>query len=214
MATDGAPPLCPTAAHSMVISRCEFTCNSCRHAHEDGDGDHWACAACGDDFCFECRPPVTETEAPGAARKRRWAERFESARSMLTMVGSNARPVSSRVAAVAKRSGELAGGAIKTGGIITGAAVAGLGVMAFGGVAGAALVAGGGMAAAAGCVGCASPLSCVLFFAWGIAPHEFDMVWGAAMNCFAAMSEVPLWKRLEMARRMASCCLGPSRKNH
>ena len=190
----------------MVVSRCEFTCNSCRHAHEDGDADHWACAACGDDFCFECRPPLTETEAPGAARKRRWAERFESARSMLTMVGSNSRPVSSRVAAVAKRSGELAGGAIKTGGIITGAAVAGLGVMAFGGFAGAALVAGGGMAAAAGCVGCASPLKCVPGFACSIARHEFDMVWGAGMNVFAAMSEGQLSKRVEMVWRIAPSC--------
>ena len=150
---DGRAPLCPTSGHRMVLSRGEFTCNSCREPHVAVQDEHWACT-CGDDYCFECRrkEAAQDVDAPGA-RKRRWVERLEMARSMLSMVASTARPVSTRVAAVARRSGEVAGGAIKAGGIVTGAAVAGLGVVAFGGVAGAALIAGGGMAAAAGYVG-------------------------------------------------------------
>ena len=75
---------------------------------------------------------------------------MDMARNALYAVARNVRPVSSRVAAVAKRGGEVAGGTIRAGSVVTGGVIAGLGAVAIGGVAGAALVAGGGLAVAAG----------------------------------------------------------------
>ena len=87
------------------------------------------------------------------SKKARWADRLVMARSMISSVASNVRPVSSRLAGAARRGGEVAGGAIQTGSLFTGALVAGAGAMSFGGLAGAALVAGGGMLAAGGVAG-------------------------------------------------------------
>ena len=56
-------PRCPTGGHAMVLSMGSYTCNLCgmhfdptsKHLRQDR-GRRWSCAACGDDFCFDCRP--------------------------------------------------------------------------------------------------------------------------------------------------------------
>ena len=76
---------------------------------------------------------MEEAEDP-PSKKARWADRLVMARSMISSVASNVRPVSSRLAGAARRGGEVAGGAIQTGSLFTGALVAGAGAMSFGGL--------------------------------------------------------------------------------
>ena len=60
---------------TMIMSMGDYTCNICRRRFDSttlkhlppGRSSRWSCAACGDDYCFDCRPQkeTTDLQQPG-----------------------------------------------------------------------------------------------------------------------------------------------------